>query len=102
MTAPAKPNETDEKGIASGITVEIKGRIKSFKKVQPKNGNDFVSTLITRPAKDAYSHPTTFSVNSLSRIGAEGADIALKCELRPYVRKRNGEDYYNVSLWVIE
>jgi hypothetical protein len=37
MTAPAKPNETDEKGIASGITVEIKGRIKSFKKVQPKN-----------------------------------------------------------------
>jgi hypothetical protein len=102
MTAPAKPNEIDEKGIASGIIVEIKGRIKSFKKVQPENGNDFVSTLIVRPAKDAYSHPTTFSVNSSTRIGAEATDIAVKCELRPYVRKRKGEDYYNVSLWVIE
>lgn len=102
MTAPAKPNEIDEKGIASGITVEIKGRIKGFKKVQPDNGNDFVSTLIVRPAKDAYSHPTTFSVNSLSRIGSEGADVVVNCELRPYSRKKDGIEFHNLSLWIVE
>jgi hypothetical protein len=102
MTAPEKPNETDEKGIASGIIVEVKGRVKSVKKVQSKSGNQFFSTTIVRPAKDAYSHPVTFSVNSSMRVGSEETDVTVRCELRPYSRRKDGEEYYNYSLWVIE
>jgi hypothetical protein len=102
MTAPAKPNETDEKGIASGIIVELKGRVKSVKKFQSKAGDQFIATTIVRPAKDAYSYPVTFSVISLMRVGNEDADITVRCELRPYSRRRDGEEYFNYSLWVIE
>ncbi len=102
MTAPVTPNETDEKGISSGIIVEVKGRVKGWKKVQAKTGDDFIATTIVRPAKDSYSHPVTFSVNSSARVGNEGADVAVRGELRPYSRRKDGEEYYNYSLWVIE
>jgi hypothetical protein len=102
MTAPAKPNETDEKGIASGIIVDINGRIKAVKKFQAKSGDQFIATTVVRPAKDAYSHPVTFSVKSLMRIGNENADVTVRCELRPYSRRKDGEEYFNYSLWVIE
>lgn len=102
MTLPAKNNETDEKGIASGVIVEIKGRVKSFKKETSDITGDFIVTLIVRPAKDAFSHPTTYAVKSIGRIGKEDSDVSVFCELRPYSRKKNGSEYYNVSLWVVE
>ncbi len=102
MTTPKPSDTASDKGQATGIIIDMQGRVKSWKKIQPENGSDFIQTTVVRPAKDAYSHPATFAVNSISRIGQEGSDISVKCELRPYMRKRNGEDYHNISLWAIE
>lgn len=102
MSTPiAKPNpENDDKGMASGLYVTVKGRIESFKKITPESGNDFVQTLIIIPSKDAYSHPGTFAVNSDARLGADGSEVSVYCELRPSVRRKNGEKYHNINLWV--
>ncbi len=97
-TAKSNP-ESDDKGIASGLTVTLKGRVESWKKISPESGNDFVQTVIIIPAKDAYSHPSSFAVNSEAKIGSDGQEITVPCELRPYARRKNGEKYHNINLW---
>jgi hypothetical protein len=103
MSLPSnKPNETEEKAVPSGLTITLKGRTKSHEKIQPESGNDFVQTLIVVPAKDAYSHPSTFAVNSASLLAKDGADVSVLCDLRPTSRIKDGKRYYNIQLWQSE
>lgn len=104
MTLPANKTNSDieDKGVASGFTIMLKGRIKGHEKIQPDSGNDFVRTIIVVPAKDAYSHPSTFAVNAASRLGSDGADVAVLCDLRPSARRTDKGLFYNIQLWQSE
>ncbi len=99
-TPAAKPNpESDHKGIASDLTVTLKGRIESWNKITPTQGDDFIQTVIVVPAKDAYSHPLSFAVNSDAKLGNDGADVSVVCQIRGYSRRRDGVKYHNINLW---
>lgn len=94
----------NELGTSSDIFVQIKGRIKSFVREKSKNsGKEYIRTLIIKPAKDAYSHPSTFCVFSEFQIGPDNTDVDVKCELRPCFRKdKDGRPFYNTNLWRAE
>lgn len=104
MTTPqGKPSEHDDLGVSSGIIVQVKGRIKSSETFKSKKGDDYVRTLIIKPAKDAYSHPSTFPILSVGKLGKENSDVNVACELRPTFRKSNeGKPFYGVNLWLVE
>lgn len=84
------------------MTVTLTGRIKGSEKIQPDSGNDFIRTIIVVPAKDAYSHPSTFAVNSSGRLGSDGKDVSVLCDLRSMSRKKDGTQYFNIQLWQSE
>ena len=104
MTTPqGKPSEHDELGVSSGITVQVKGRIKSSEMFKSKKGNEYYRTLVVKPAKDAYSHPSTFPILSVGRVGKENSDVDIACELRPTsIQGKDGKLYRNVNLWLVE
>jgi hypothetical protein len=94
----------NELGTSSDIFVQVKGRVKGFERLKSQtSGKEYVRTLITKPAKDAYSHPSTFCVFSSFQIAAADADVDVKCELRPSFRKgTDGKSFHNVNLWRAE
>lgn len=104
MTTPqGKPSEHDELGVSSGITVQVKGRIKSSEAFDSKKGNSYHRTLVVMPAKDAYSHPATFPILSVRKLGKDDSDISVACELRPSANQgKDGNLYRNVNLWLVE
>jgi hypothetical protein len=110
MTTPpnAKPaaSDIDDKGVASGLTVSIKGRVKHVERFKAQNsGKEYVRTLIVIPAKDIYSHPSTFCVLSEYPLGAKDVDVEARCELRPSNNpstKNPGEYFHNLSLWLFQ
>ena len=102
-TPQGKPSEHDELGVSSGITVHVKGRIKSTETFKSKKGNEYYRTLVVKPAKDAYSHPSTFPILSVGRVGKENSDVDIACELRPTSNQsKDGKLYRNVNLWLVE
>lgn len=103
MSTNGKPNgsEPEDKAASSGYTITLKGRIEGRKKIQPDSGNDFIRTVIVTPAKDSYSHPSTWAVNSDAPLGNDGSEVTVACDLRPASRKKDGETYYNIQLWQV-
>jgi len=102
-TPQSKPAEHDDLGISSDITVQIKGRIKSSEAFESKKGDNYVRTLIVKPAKDFYSHPSTFPIISVGKLGKDNADVSVTCELRPTYRKTaEGKSFFGVNLWLVE
>ena len=102
-TPQGKPSEHDELGVSSGITVQVKGRIKISEAFDSKKGNSYYRTLVVMPAKDAYSHPSTFSILSTKKFGRDDSDISVACELRPSANEgKDGKLYRNINLWLVE
>ena len=94
------PNENEGKDL-SAITVDIQGRIDSTSPIKKADGTvSFYQTTVIVPAKDAYSHPTTFAVNAEGPLGSVGSDVKVKCRLSSYSRKNSdGTRWYNMKLW---
>lgn len=99
-----KPSEHNELGVPSGLTVQVKGRIKSSESFTSQKGNDYFRTLVVMPAKDAYSHPATFPILSERKLGKDDSDVSVACELRSSYNKNkdNGKVYRSVNLWLVE
>jgi hypothetical protein len=103
QTGRSATPDANELGTASDIFVQIKGRIKGSERLTAKSGKQYIRTLIIKPAKDAYSHPSTFCVFSEFQLAADNSDVDLKCELRPSFRKgMDGRAFHNVNLWRAE
>lgn len=77
--------------IGSDLRLVITGRIQQVTKRAGANGDTY-STLIKTPAPDAYSSPGTFVVRSRKRIGAEGSQVEVECDLLGYARSYETKD----------
>lgn len=95
-----KPTPNEQKK-ANDLTLLLKGRIKSYERVESSNG-DFYSTLLVLPAEDEYSYPRTFAVNASAPLGSREQDVEVSVEARPNNRKTNGTYYHNISFWRVE
>lgn len=73
-------NET-QSGIRPALRLVVAGRIQSVKK-----HNETYRTLLKTAAPDAYSPPGTFEVRSRRRLGSEGQEIEVECDLLGYAR----------------
>jgi hypothetical protein len=84
--------------VAQAVTlrVQLVGRIKSATKRNSTNGTTF-RTLINTPAPDAYGHPGTYEVRSLSSLGQIGSEVSVTCDLKGYARSYDGKDGETVN-----
>lgn len=69
----------------------LQGRIKSATKRNTANGTTW-RTLVNTPAPDAYGHPGTYEVRSLSTLGQIGTELQITVELRGYARSYGNKD----------
>lgn len=67
------------------------GRVEAVTKKQTSSGDLFL-TLIKTPAPDAYSPPGTFEIKSKKRLGGQGDEISVLCDLRGYSRSYENKD----------
>ena len=63
---------------------QLQGKIQSFTN---HNGNFF--TVITTPAPDSYSRPSTFKVRSPHVLAQPNTEVFLDCEISGYVKTKN-------------
>jgi len=63
----------------------VKGRVQAVTRHQGANGETF-RTLLRTPAPDSYSSPGTFEVRSRRRIGQEGQEVEVACDLLGFAR----------------
>lgn len=83
--------------------MRVKGRISGSSHINADAASGgFFQTMVTVPAPDGYTHPTTYGVNGASPLGPDGQDVDIVCDVRPYNRKskENGNFYCNNSLWL--
>lgn len=78
-------------GSQPALRLVITGRIQQVTKRQGASGDTF-KTLLKTPAADAYSPPGTFEVRSRHRIGAEGQEVSVECDLMGYARSYANKD----------
>jgi hypothetical protein len=67
------------------LRLVVTGRVQTVTKRTGAGGDSF-RTLIKTPAPDAYSVPGTFEVRSRQRIGSEGNEVTVECDLLGYAR----------------
>ncbi|MCI5217733.1 MAG: hypothetical protein D3914_00715 [Candidatus Electrothrix sp. LOE2] len=101
MTEQPTKKQTPDARKPNDLTVILKGRVKSHKRIESDNG-DFFATLLVIPAEDEFSHPKTFAVNASAPLGSKEQDVEVLVEARPNNRKKDGTYYHNVSLWRVE
>lgn len=89
MTTPeSKPAEKR----VTPLTFILQGRINGSRVYE-----GVTYTHVTTPAPDAYSMPSQFEVRSEQRLGDQGQEIQVRCQLsgftrvRSYVDKNTGE-----------
>jgi hypothetical protein len=82
--------------------MRVQGRISGSSHINPQAENGgFFQTMVTVPASDEYSHPTTYGVNNASPLGPDGQDVDVVCDVRPYNRRgKEGGMFCNNSLWL--
>ena len=83
--------QAKEASINPGLRLVVVGRVQSVTRRSGPNG-DVYKTVVRTPAPDAYSSPGTFEVRSRSRIGAEGQQIEVECDLLGYARSYETKD----------
>ena len=83
--------------------MRVKGRISGSSHINSKAENGgFFRTMVTVPAPDEYTHPTTYGVNDASPLGPDGQDVDVICDVRPYNRRGKGGGLFcNNSLWLV-
>lgn len=69
----------------------IAGRIAHKRRIATQNG-PLILTLVTMPALDAYSSPSTVEVRSKSPIGDTGEEVRVKCRIGGRARSYKGTD----------
>jgi hypothetical protein len=93
----------DKKSIPDDMLflTRLKGRVSGSEHINAKAENGgFFQTVVTVPAPDEYSHPTTYFVNASAPLGPDKQNVDVVCEVRPYNRRVNGKIYPNNSLWL--
>ncbi len=75
---------------ASAVTF-IAGRIAAKRRISTQNGPLHL-TLVTMPAADEYSSPSTVEVRSKAAIGETGETVRLKCRVGGRARSYKGTD----------
>jgi hypothetical protein len=73
------------------LRLVVTGRIQQVTQRNGSAGTTF-RTLLKTPATDPYSSPGTFEVRSRKRIGSEGQDVEVECDLLGYARSYNTKD----------
>ena len=73
------------------LRLVITGRVQQVMKRNGPSGEVF-KTLLKTPAPDAYSSPGTFEVRSRKRIGGEGQEVTVECDLLGYARSYDNKD----------
>jgi len=81
QASPARP----------ALRLVITGQIQAVRSRDGEKGKVF-HTLLKTPAFDAYSSPGTFEVRSRSRLGTEGAEVTIECDLLGYSRSYKTQD----------
>jgi len=81
QASPARP----------ALRLVITGQVQSVRTRDGERGKVF-HTLLKTPAVDQYSSPGTFEVRSRTRIGTEGAEVTVECDLLGYSRSYKGQD----------
>lgn len=76
---------------APQLRLIITGRVQLVTRKTGPSGETF-RTLVKTPAPDAYSSPGTFEVRSRKRLGAEGQEISVECDLLGYARSYKTEE----------
>lgn len=82
---------TESKGSTPALRLVLTGRIQQVVKRNGPSGETF-RTMLKTPAPDAYSSPGTFEVRSRKRIGSEGQEVAVECDLLGYARSFETKD----------
>lgn len=72
-------------GSTPTLRLIVAGRVQQVTS-RTSNGVQTFRTLLKTPAPDAYSSPGTFEVRSRKRIGAEGQEVQVECDLMGYAR----------------
>jgi len=73
------------------LRVVVVGRIAHVSQRQSPRGTVF-RTLVKTPAPDPYSQPGTFEVRSDRRIGSQGDEVSVECDLMGYARSYEAKD----------
>lgn len=77
--------KSENSGSTPSLRLIVTGRVQQVTKRSGQHGDTF-RTLLKTPAPDAYSTPGTFEVRSRQRIGAEGQEVQIECDLMGYAR----------------
>lgn len=80
-----------QNGGQPALRLVVTGRVQQVMKRQTAKGDVF-KTLVKTPAPDAYSSPGTFEIRSHRRLGAEGSEITVECDLLGYARSYETKD----------
>jgi hypothetical protein len=80
-----------QSGAFPALRLVVSGRIQQVVKRQTQAGDVF-KTLIKTPAPDSYSSPGTFEVRSRKRLGSEGQEVSVECDLMGYARQYENKD----------
>lgn len=78
-------------GSLPALRLVVTGRIQQVVKRSGQTGDTF-RTLLKTPAPDVYSAPGTFEVRSRHRIGTEGQEVRVECDLLGYARSFQTKD----------
>jgi hypothetical protein len=81
----------DKLSALPGLRLIVTGRIQQVTKRSGATGDTF-RTLVKTPAPDSYSSPGTFEVRSRQRIGSEGQEVKIECDLMGYARSYESKD----------
>lgn len=68
----------------------IKGRLQMSRR--PAGNSKFWETIITLPAPDQYTSPSTVSVLSAGRLGERDDDVTVRVRIAGYKRSYNSTD----------
>lgn len=80
-----------EKSTAPALRLIVIGRVAQVTKHAGRDGDVF-KHLIRTPATDPYSSPGTFEVRARRRIGSEGQEVSVECDLLGYARAYSTKD----------
>lgn len=75
----------------TSLRLVVTGQIQSVRSRDSEKGKVF-HTLLKTPAVDQYSSPGTFEVRSRARLGSEGAEVTVECDLLGYSRSYKDKD----------
>ena len=83
-----------------GVVVRFSGRLVQSNPVRDQHGMvNFYENIIIVPAKDSYSHPTTYSVCAQGPLGPPETDITVTCSLSSWAKRTKSGVFYNMRLW---